>query len=160
MDIRLVGSRTVSITAMAAMSACASMDAIIDPPAVRLTSIEMTDADLERQTFLLGFDVSNPNPFPLPVKSLRYRIRLGEQQFASGETQGNFTVPSDGNADFKISAELDLLRTTSKLSSLITAGMRRNIDYELSGSFAVDIPFARPLVFSNSGSIELRSAVF
>jgi len=160
MNIRNFRLRTVSLVAVAAMSACAGMDEMISSPAVTLTSIEMTDADFDRQTFLLAFDVSNPNPFPLPIKSLRYRVRLGEQQFASGETQGNFTVPSDGHGEFVISVELNLLKTKSNLFSFIRTGTRRNIDYDLSGSFAVDIPFARSLEFSNSGSIELQAAGF
>ncbi len=123
-------------------------------------SIEIVSADLERQTFLLGFDVSNPNAFPLPIKSVRYRVRLGEQQFASGETQGNFTVPSKGNGQFAISVQLDLLRTTSNISSLIRTGLSRDFGYELSGSFAVDIPFSKPLQFKSGGSIELQAAAF
>ena len=155
MNSRSFGLRTASFVVIVAMSGCAGMDSVISSPSVRLTSVEVTDVDFHRQTFLLGFDVSNPNPFPLPIQSVRYRIRLGEQRFASGETRGNFTVPSDGNGEFMISVELDLLRTTSQLSSLIGTGIHRNMDYELSGSFAVDIPFAKPLAFSSSGRIEL-----
>ncbi len=155
MNSRSFGLRIASLVAIVTMSGCAGMDAVISSPSVRLTSVEITDVDLHRQTFLLGFEVSNPNPFPLPIKSIQYRVRLGEQRFASGETRGNFTVPSDGNGEFMISVELDLLRMTSQLSSLIGTGMRGNMDYELSGSFALDIPFAKPLAFSSSGRIEL-----
>ncbi len=157
MNLRFISVRAASLATIAAMSACAGTGAIISAPEVSLTSIEMTSADFDRQTFLLGFDVSNPNPFPLPVKSVRYRVRLGEQQFASGETPGNFTVPADGNGQFVISVQLNLLKTTSSLFSLIRTGMSRNIDYELSGSFAVDIPFAKPLKFRSGGSIEMRA---
>ena len=155
MNSQNFGLRTASLVAIVAMSGCAGMDAVISSPSVRLASVETTDVDFHRQTFLLGFDVSNPNPFPLPIQSVRYRIRLGEQRFASGETRGNFTIPSDGNGEFMISVELDLLRTTSQLSSLIGTGIRGNMDYELSGSFTVDIPFAKPLAFSSNGRIEL-----
>jgi hypothetical protein len=54
-----------------------------------------------------------------------------------------------------ISVELDMLRTTSQLSTLIGTGIHGNMDYELSGSFVVDIPFAKPLAFSSSGRIKL-----
>ena len=155
MNSRSFALRTASLVAILAMSGCAGMDVVISSPSVRLTSVEVTDVDFHRQTFLLGFDVSNPNPFPLPIESVRYRIRLGEQRFASGETRGNFTVPSDGNGEFMISVELDLLRTTSQLSSLIGTGIHGNMDYELSGSFAVDIPFTKPLGFSSRARIEL-----
>ena len=157
-DMNTLQSRAVSLVAIAAISGCAGMDAAVNPPAVSLESVEMTDVDFDRQTCLLGFVVSNPNPFPLPVESVRYRIALGDQQFAGGETQGSFTVPPDGAVEFVISTELNLLRSTSYISTLIRTGMRRQMDYELSGSFSVDIPFANTLEFSNSGRIELQAA--
>lgn len=160
MNLRIIAVRIASLAAFAAISACAGTGSIVSSPVVRLMSIEMTSVDFDRQTFLLSFDVSNPNPFPLPIRSVRYRVRLGEQRFASGETQGNFTVPADGNGAFAISVELDLLRTTSNISSLIRTGMSRDFDYELSGSFAVDIPFAKPLEFKSGGNIEMQAAAF
>ena len=160
MNLRINSVKAASLVAIAAMSACVGTGALISAPEVSLTSIEMTSADFDRQTFLLGFHVSNPNPFPLPIKSVRYQVRLGEQQFAGGETQGNFTVPSGGNGQFVISVRLNLLKTTSSLFSLIRTGMSRNIDYELSGSFAVDIPLAKPLKFRSGGSIEMQAGGF
>ncbi len=160
MNLRIISVKAASLATIATMSACAGTGAIISTPEVSLTSIEMTSADFDKQTFLLGFDVSNPNPFPLPIKSVRYQVRLGEQQFASGETRGNFTVPSDGNGRFMISVQLNLLKTTSSFSTLIRTGTNRNIDYELSGSFAVDIPLAKPLKFRSGGSIEMQPGRF
>lgn len=158
MDIRCIGLKAVSLVAISATTGCGGMDAVISTPSVALTSVEMPDVDFDRQTCLLGFDVSNPNPFPLPVRSVRYRVRLGDQQFASGETPGGFTVPSNGSGVFTISAELDLFRTTSAISTLIRTGIRRQMEYELSGSLTVDIPAAKPLEFSSTGSIELLAA--
>ncbi len=160
MNLQTIAAGTISLLAIAAISACAGTGSLISSPQVNLTSIEITSADFSGQTFLLSFDVSNPNPFPLPIKSVRYRVRLGEQQFASGETQGNFTVPSKGNSAFAISVQLDLLKTSSNISSLIRSGMSRDLDYELSGSFAVDIPFAKPLEFKSGGNIEMQAAAF
>ena len=160
MNLHTITVRATLLVAIAAMSACAGTGSIISSPEVRLTSIEITRADFDGQTFLLGFDVSNPNPFPLPIKSVRYRLRLSDQRFASGETQGNFTVPSDGNGQFAISVQLNLLKTASNISALIHTGMNRDFDYELSGSFVVDIPFAKPLEFKSGGIIEMQAAAF
>ena len=160
MNFRMMAVRVASLVAIVAISACAGTGSIISSPEVRLMSIEMTSANFNRQIFLLGFNVQNPNPFPLPIKSVRYQIRLGEQRFASGETQGNFTVPSEGNGSFVISVQLDLLKTTSNISSLIRTGSSREFDYELSGSFAVDIPFVKPLQFKSGGNIEMQASAF
>jgi LEA14-like dessication related protein len=158
MNSRTSSFAIASFVAIVMLSACAGSGAIISSPDVRLTGIELTSADFRQQEFLLGFHVSNPNPFPLPVKSVTYRIRLGEQQFANGRTQGNFTVPSNGDSTFAISVEVDLLRTTTNLSGFLPGSTREELNYELSGSLAVDIPFAKPLHFSHSDSIDLLSA--
>ena len=158
MNSRVFCVKVTSLIAIAALSACAGTGAIIASPEVRLTSVELTSADFHQQKFLLGFHVSNPNPFPLPIRSVTYRVQLGDQQFARGKTQGNFTVPSNGNTSFAISIEVDLLRTTTNLAGFIPGNVREDLNYELSGSFAVDIPFAKPLKFSHSDSIDLVAA--
>ena len=68
---------------------------------------------------------ANPNPFPLPVKSIRYSVQLGERRFASGETQGTFNVPASGEGSFAISVDMDMLQQTSQLSSLLRGGIRQ-----------------------------------
>lgn len=158
MNSRLFIVNAVLLVAILAMTACAGTGALISSPDVRLTSVELTDADFHRQKFLLGFHVSNPNSFPLPVKSVTYRLRLGDQHFVSGKTQGNFSVPSNGDSSFAISVEVDLLRTTTKLAGFLPGNVRQDLNYELSGSLAVDIPFAKPLEFSHSDRIDLLAA--
>lgn len=153
MNMETSVARIALLSVTAALTACAPTTAMISTPDVRLTSIELTSANLDRQTFLLGFDVGNPNPFPLPVRMVSYSVRLGDQQFASGRTQSNFTVPSNGRSEFVLSVEVDLLKTTTKLAAFMPGGGRENLSYELRGSFLVDIPFAKPLNFSHSDRI-------
>jgi LEA14-like dessication related protein len=122
---------------------CASTGHLVDAPSVRLSNVEVTKIDLDDQTFLLDFEVSNPNPFPLPVRSISYGVELDGFRFASGETQGNFTVPAGGDGKFAISVDVD--------------GVRRDIPYELNGRFEVDIPLAPALSFRNDGRIRLQA---
>ncbi|MGH8167665.1 MAG: LEA type 2 family protein [Woeseiaceae bacterium] len=138
------------------LASCATTRPSIQPPAVTLTSVELDSIGMGAQSFLLGFSVSNPNPFPLPVKSIRYDILLDNQKFAGGETQGDFVVSARGDGKFVIDVELDLLQTVSQLRSLLAGAMRETVEYELQGSLAVDIPFARPIPFSNSGVVRVR----
>ena len=143
------------LSAMVSLSACAATGTIIDSPSVNLTSVELTSANFRHQTFLLSFDVSNPNPFPLPVKSVAYQVRFDDKKFAGGQTQGNFTVPARGDDSFAISVDLDILSSASHLSSLFRGEFRENISYELRGNFAVDIPLVNPVPFSSSGIINM-----
>ena len=139
---------------------CAGTGSLVRSPTVDLTHVEVSRMSFTNQTFLLGFNVTNPNPFPIPVKSVRYRVRLNDQNFAGGETQSRFTVPADSDESFVISVDLDLLQSGAQLTSIIRSGVRENVDYELYGDFNVDIPLTPSLKFSNTGTIMLKSELF
>ena len=148
--------KTLLSIAVVSLSACAGTGTVIESPSVNLTGVELTSANFQSQTFLLRFDVSNPNPFPLPVKAVEYRVDFDDEKFADGKTQGSFTVPARGDDSFAISVELDFLSSAKHLASLFQGGFRENISYDLKGSLAVDIPFVHPLPFSSSGVINMK----
>ena len=137
------------------LAACAATADLISTPEVRLTDVEVTSLDFSGQTFRLGFDVSNPNPFPLPIRQIRYGVKLDGQQFAAGETTSNFTVPANGDGEFAISVDLDLLKSAPQLLYTVHDGVRGAIPYALEGSLGVDIPFAKPLKFETAGEIRV-----
>jgi len=122
-------------------------------PGVSLRNVQMTGAELSRQTFLLSFDVTNPNPFPLPISTVSYGVQLDNHRFASGRTQGGFTVPASGDGQFAISVELNLLKTAPQLLYVVRDGVRRDIAYELKGQLGVDIPLVKPVNFESNGAI-------
>jgi LEA14-like dessication related protein len=141
---------------MLVLAGCAATPkTLVTPPQVTLSDVEMQSVSFSSQSFLLRFDVSNPNPFALPVKSVRYHVRLGEHRFASGESRGNFSVPANGDGSFAIKVDLNILQQTTQVTSLLRTGMNETVDYELQGSLVVDVPYAKPLAFSNSGIISM-----
>lgn len=140
------------------LAGCASTGALVESPQVSLRNVEVKDADLKSQTFVLGFDVINPNPFPLPIESIAYGVELDGYRFASGETQGSFTVPASSDGSFAISVDLNLMRTAPALFFIVREGVYREIPYELDGEFALDIPFAAPVAFSTKGQIKLHAS--
>ena len=144
-----------------AMSGCATtMEDIVRSPSVELRSVEVLGLGFNGQTFLLSFNVENPNPFALPVSSVSYSLTLDGHRFASGQTPGEFSVPASGSGEFAISVDLNLLQSTPQLLSIVRQGVRKDIAYELDGRFAVDIPLAPAVSFRNSGSIRLSPASF
>ena len=138
------------------LSACASQGPAIVAPVVELSSIELLDLNLRQQSFRLHFDVANPNPFPLPIRSVQYAVFLESRQFASGETSSRFSVPARGASTFDISVDLDLMSTAASFASLLRSGTSRPIPYQVNGSVSVGIPFAPPLRFSQDGTILVR----
>jgi len=141
------------VLAATLLSGCASTGDLISAPDVSLRNVQLTDVGLSRQTFLLSFDVTNPNPFPLPISTVSYGVELDSQRFASGRTQGGFTVPASGDGEFAISVELNLLKTAPQLLYIVRDGEKRDVAYELKGELGVDIPLVKPVNFESSGAI-------
>jgi len=138
------------------ISACASMENFVSAPTVELKSVQLTDMDLAGQTFLLGFDIANPNPFPLPVASIEYGVALDGYRLAGGETTGSFTVPASSDGEFAIRVNTDLMRTAPTLFWTVRDAARRDMPYELEGELGVDIPLTKPVAFRSAGRIRLE----
>jgi len=140
-----------------AAAGCASTGALLETPQVSLRNVSVTELGFNGQTFVLDFDVINPNPFPLPIRSVSYGVELDGYRFASGRTEGRFTVPASSDGAFAISVDVDLIHTAPQLMFVVRDGAYRDIPYALKGQFDVDIPFTHPVAFSKEGSIRLYS---
>jgi LEA14-like dessication related protein len=153
---RSIIKRVLLVTLAGILSACSTMpEDLVSSPRVNLKNVQVVGLGFQGQTFLLSFDVANPNPFPLPIRSIDYGVKLDGQRFASGQTVSDFTVPASGDSTFAISVELDLLQTSPQLLNLARVGARREVRYELAGRFGVDIPLAPSIKYRNSGTIRL-----
>ena len=140
------------------LTGCATTpENLVKSPRVELRDVRVLGLGFNNQTFLLSFDVRNPNPFPLPVSSVSYGVKLDGHRFASGETPSEFSVPASGDTQFAISVDLNLLQTAPRLLSIVRQSVREDVTYELEGQLAVDIPLAPPVSYRNAGSIRLSS---
>jgi len=126
------------------LSACATVpEDLVDSPSVSLRNVQIVGLGFKSQTFLLSFDIANPNPFPLPIRNVGYGVKLNGQRFASGETASEFTVPANGDTSYAISVDPG-----------------REVRYELEGRFAVDIPFTAQVSYQDTGRIRLNANGF
>ena len=151
-------ARANLILVLIVLGACASLpDNLIATPEVELHDIEVMGLGFGSQTFLLSFEVHNPNPFPLPVNHVSFGVKLDGQRFASGETASDISVPAAGETTFAISVELDLLSTAPQLLSVVRENRSREIPYALEGKLGVDIPMAPPVAYRTDGMIRLGS---
>ena len=140
------------------LSSCASLDNVVSAPTVSLRNVQVEDIGFDSQTFILSFDVRNPNPFPLPVKSINYGVKLDGHRFASGEAASSFTIAAGGDGGFSISVDVNLLQTAPELLFIVRDATRRDIPYSLEGRLAIDIPYTKPLKFQSSGLIRLQAS--
>jgi LEA14-like dessication related protein len=150
---------STGLAVMAVMlSACASLENIVSTPSVSLRNVHAQDISFEAQTFLLAFDVTNPNPFPLPIKTVSYGVQLDGHRFASGEAVSAFTVPAGSDGEFTISVNVNLLKTAPELLFIVRDAGRRDIPYSLHGALGIDIPYTKPVNFETDGLIRLQAA--
>ena len=149
------------VAALGGLAACETLpENLIKQPEVKLHQVEVQGFGFNAQTFLLTFDISNPNPFALPVNHVSYGLNLDGQRFASGETPGEVSVPANGATKFAISVDLDLLKTAPRLLSIVRDGARREIPWELDGELGLDMPMAPPVRYSSAGMIQLNSDAY
>ena len=140
------------------LSSCASLDNVVSAPTVLLRNVHVEDIGFDSQTFILSFDVRNPNPFPLPVKSINYGVKLDGHRFASGEAACSFTIAAGGDGKFSISVDVNLLQTAPELLFIVRDATRREIPYSLEGRLGIDIPYTKPVKFHSSGLIGLQAS--
>lgn len=139
------------------LGGCAGMpDSALARPRVSLQDVQVVGLGFDAQVFLLTFDVSNDNPFSLPVQEIHYDVRLDGYRFASGQAASDMSIPAAGVSRFAISVELDLLHTAPQLVSIVRNGARRDIPYEVSGQFELDLPMTPAVAYRNSGAIRLQ----
>jgi LEA14-like dessication related protein len=148
----------VLMTAFAGLGGCATLpESLVERPELKLRDVQLVGLGFNAQTFLLSFDISNPNAFPLPVNHIRYAVKLDGQRFASGATSSEVEVPANGATEFAISVDLDLLSTAPGLLSIVREGARRDVPYELEGELGIDIPLAPAVRYGTRGHIRLHS---
>ena len=121
-------------------------------PNLTVSSIEMQGGNLLQQNFLVKFQVQNPNQRALPVSGLHAELDVAGERIASGVSNRSFVVPPMGQIEF------DMTITANMALALLKLSGRRgdSIDYEVTGSASLDLPFMHDLPFHQTGSLSLK----
>lgn len=140
--------------ALCLLSACASPPRLVAPE-LEAAGLQLQQAGLLQQQFLLTLRIYNPNAVSLPVDYIQYRFELGGKLLAEGETVLSFSVPSKESREFDVRMRTDLLSGLRSLVRWMDQG-HEAVEYRLAGRVGVDLPFVPPFPFSQQGSIPLR----
>ena len=148
-------SSILLISAITLLTACSTViQEVLEKPDISVTEVRLVKAGLINQKFALTLEVSNPNPVPLPIKSIFYTINLAGEQFASGNNFDSFSVPAHGEEDFEILVKINLLRSAAHLGNVIKKGAA-TFDYQLVASIDIDLPLLGSIPVSKQGVINL-----
>lgn len=151
---KLVHTLTVLLLA-AVLAACSSLGGIADPPKVSLVNFTLLQAGLLEQRYRLTLRIQNPNAIGIPIKGIDYAIKLVGVDFASGVTPNAFTVPAKGENLVDIDVSTNVLESARQIYTVIKQGPE-SLDYSVSGSIAVDMPFVNAIPFSKTGQVSLK----
>jgi len=123
-------------------------------PILTVSSVELQRGNLFQQSFLVKFQVQNPNDRALPVQGLHAELDVGGQRIASGVSNRAFVVPPLGQSEF------DMTITANMAAALLQLANQHadTIAYDLSGSANLDLPFLREVPFHQTGSFSLKGS--
>jgi LEA14-like dessication related protein len=137
---------------LALLLGIAGCTAKFERPNLTVSSIEMQGGNFLQQNFLVKFQVQNPNDRPLPVSGLHAELNVAGQRIASGVSNKAFVVPPMGETEF------DMTITANMALALLQLANQHadSIDYEVTGSASLDLPFMHDLPFHQTGSFSLK----
>jgi LEA14-like dessication related protein len=132
------------------VAACAPK---FERPNLTVIGIEMQGGNFFQQNFLVKFQVQNPNDRALPVSGLHADLNVGGDRIASGVSSQAFIVPPMGQTEFDMTISANMAVALLHLANQHSD----SIDYEVTGSANLDLPFMHALPFHQTGSFALRT---
>jgi LEA14-like dessication related protein len=140
-----------------ALSLCLTACSLIAPkfnrPTVTVIGIELRGGNLLQQNFAVKLDIQNPNDRPLPVQGVHAELKVDGELIASGISDRAVVIPAMGESEFYLTIAANLALALLKLADRANA-RADSIDYDVTGSASIDLPFLRNLPFHQSGSLK------
>ncbi|MGO9987845.1 MAG: LEA type 2 family protein [Steroidobacteraceae bacterium] len=144
-------SKPLLLILLLCTAACAAK---FERPNLTVVGIDMKSGNLLQQTFLVKFQIQNPNDRDLPVSGLHAELNVGGEQIASGVSNRAFVVPAHGQSEFDMTITANMALAMLKLANQHAD----SIDYEVTGAASLDLPFMRNLPFHQNGSFPLKGS--
>ena len=145
--------RTICLLLFVELGGCASWWGDEAPePQVHLVKVEVVRARLLEQKFTLHFRVDNLGDNDLTVRSLAYRIHLGDLLLTEGEHEHWFTVSPRQSAYFKVPIRTNLWPQVRGLVKLLEKP-RQEIPYRLEGELETGLFIAHYVHLARNGVI-------
>ncbi len=131
------------IFASLALVGCASIPSELEPPRLTLKNVELLNATLFEQQYLLTLRLQNPNDFDLGIKGMSFDLEINDEEFASGVSNEAFNVPRYGEAITRVAVTSTLsgiLRQFQEFSQSEALAYRFKGKIKI-GAFGVPVPF-------------------
>ncbi|MCP1500098.1 LEA14-like dessication related protein [Pseudomonas migulae] len=144
---------TFTLLLFLGLGGCASWFSDDEPePAVHLVKVEVVEAKLMQQRFMLYFRVDNPRDSDLTVRGLEYRIHLGDMLLTEGEHEHWFTVSPKRSGFFKVPIRTNLWPKVRDLVKMLKKS-DQPVPYRLEGELETGVFIAHYVHLARKGVI-------
>ncbi len=133
---------------------CAALPTTLESPNVTLSNIAPEEISLLEQRFRVSIRIQNPNPEPLRLRGLSYRLEFNGESFAKGVSSTTVEVPGFGTAVLETELVSTMFALMEQLRLLQDdAGV---IHYRLKGTLHLADGLLRRIPFEREGDIDFR----
>lgn len=124
----------------------------IETPHVSVADIRLAEIGLLEQRYSLALRIQNPNPVPVAIGGMEYRLSFYDQEFARGVSDRALTLPPYSERRISV----DIVSGTGRLLEQLRRQAARRAGeplYELRGALYLS-DLGRELPFTFRGSLE------
>lgn len=118
------------------LSGCAALQSAIETPHVTLSNLQVIDMTVLEQRYAVTLRMQNPNPIPLPIAGMNFRLDINDTELGRGVTNEAVTVPAYGEALVEIKLVSNLMRIFNQIRGLEN-NKGQSLRYRLSGGLSV-----------------------
>jgi LEA14-like dessication related protein len=118
------------LLAVFVMAGCASLKPGFEEPSVKVTAFRPLPSEGLAPRFEIGLRVVNPNPDPLKLRGMSYRVFLDDYEIVEGVANELPEVPAYGEADLKVLANVSLFDGIRLVNDLLSKP-RDQVSYRL-----------------------------
>ena len=136
-----IGKLVLFLLALSVFSSCTGLSALdlqgfknLKEPKVNLVGLQLSQADLLSQKFLVKLQLENPNDQSFSVDGIDVAVALNGHHIAQGATTKPLTLEKHGSSMVEIATVANAL---SLLQQAQTLAKKKFIDYEVSGHVSV-----------------------
>jgi LEA14-like dessication related protein len=119
--------RFVSLVVCVVLAGCSLFTRSIERPSAKVRDVSVSSAGFAGVTGELRLDVTNPNPFGVPLAGVDWELSIGGARAVTGTVQLSQTIPARGVAPITTSLTIDA-RDAIAVGSALASGTR---DYQL-----------------------------
>lgn len=157
-DKRILIKRSASVLALLCvifgLSACKTVEALIQKPIVSFHSISLSEINFSGARLLCKLQVENPNAFDIPFPEVDWEFFINANSFVSGIVKNNQRIGGKASTIIDIPFGLEYLEVLNTFASFKG---KSEIDYKVALALKFPIPVLGDLVwnFAPEGIIPL-----